>query len=104
MYYGICSHQYEQYWKEKEYSIIGKSKNLSDVIRISNGCQSPIKQTSQYGWCQNLWIRKCDAELKRRTIMLLVDNYPAYPDLFNLKNIEITFFPGNTTSTLKLMD
>lgn len=36
--------------------------------------------------------------------MLLVDNYPAYPDLFNLKNIEITFFPGNTTSTLKLMD
>ncbi|KAL4100864.1 hypothetical protein QTP88_020893 [Uroleucon formosanum] len=49
-------------------------------------------------------IRKWDAELKGRKVLLLVDNCPAHPNLSNLMNIEMIFFPANTTSILQPMD
>lgn len=48
-------------------------------------------------------VRKWDAELKSRKILLLADNCPADP-ISNLRNIELLFFPANTTSILKPMD
>jgi hypothetical protein len=49
-------------------------------------------------------IRKWDAELKGRKVLLLVDNCPVHPNLSNLMNIEMIFFPANTTSILLPMD
>ncbi|GBP45083.1 Tigger transposable element-derived protein 4 [Eumeta japonica] len=49
-------------------------------------------------------VRKWDAELKGRKILLLVDNCPAHPFISNLQNIELAFLPPNTTSVLQPMD
>lgn len=49
-------------------------------------------------------VRKWDAELKSRKILLLVDNCPAHPIISNLRNIELAFFPANTSSILQPMD
>ncbi|KAJ2941431.1 hypothetical protein O0L34_g3643 [Tuta absoluta] len=49
-------------------------------------------------------VRKWDAELKGRKILLLVDNCPAHPIISNLQNIELAFLPPNTTSILQPMD
>ncbi|GBP52818.1 Tigger transposable element-derived protein 4 [Eumeta japonica] len=49
-------------------------------------------------------VRKWDAELKGRKILLFVDNCPAHPFISNLQNIELAFLPSNTTSVLQPMD
>lgn len=46
-------------------------------------------------------VRKWEAELKSRKILLLVDNCPAHPIISYLRNIELAFFPANTTSILQ---
>ncbi|XP_045764824.1 tigger transposable element-derived protein 4-like [Maniola jurtina] len=49
-------------------------------------------------------VRKWDAELKGRKILLLVDNCPAHLLVSNLRDIELAFFPANTTSALQPMN
>jgi hypothetical protein len=42
---------------------------------------------------------------KSRKILLFVDHCPAHPkDVRNFKNVQVEFFPANTTSVLQLMD
>ena len=42
-------------------------------------------------------VRKWDAELKGKKILLLVDNCSVHPQIHNLQNIELAFFTVNTT-------
>jgi len=43
-------------------------------------------------------------KIKGTTIVLLVDNCPAHPNLSNLMNIEIAFLLANINSTLQPMN
>ena len=52
------------------------------------------------------WLMEWDAklQLKSRKILLLVDNCAAHPHLDCLKNIQLEFFPANTTSLIQPLD
>lgn len=52
------------------------------------------------------WLRTWDAELKlkKRKILLLVDNCPAHCSVDSLKFIKLVFSPPNVTSVLQPMD
>ncbi|XP_054087769.1 tigger transposable element-derived protein 4-like [Zeugodacus cucurbitae] len=52
------------------------------------------------------WLRDWDRDLvkKKKTILLLVDNCPAHPNVTDLKSITLAFLPPNTTSVLQPMD
>lgn len=43
-------------------------------------------------------------ETENGQILLLVDNCPAHPLIFNFLNIELAFFLANTSSILQSMD
>ena len=86
--------------------VIGKSKNPRCFKNIK---RLPVTyKTNKSAWMTSILfeeeIRKWDAELKWRKVLLLVDNCPAHPNLSNLMNIEMIFFPPNTTSILQPMD
>ena len=51
------------------------------------------------------WLRKLDNKmtLKKRKILLFLDNAPCHPDL-ELSSITLCFFPANTTSRLQPLD
>ena len=52
------------------------------------------------------WVRELDGKFasKGRSIALVIDNYPAHPDIENLKSIKLFFLPPNTTSATQPMD
>ena len=52
------------------------------------------------------WLAACDSYLTKvnRKILLLVDNCTAHPHVSTLKNIQLEFFPPNTTSLIQPMD
>ena len=41
---------------------------------------------------------------ERRSIVLVIDNFPAHPYIENLKSIKLFFLPPNTTSATRPMD
>jgi hypothetical protein len=43
-------------------------------------------------------------QLRKRKILLLVDDCPAYPVLEKLDNIKLVFLPGRTKSILRPLD
>ncbi|KAI8497677.1 hypothetical protein Bbelb_243290 [Branchiostoma belcheri] len=51
------------------------------------------------------WLRRLDRKMGRQKwkILLFADNAPSHPDI-RLKNVELKFFPTNTTSKLQPMD
>ena len=52
------------------------------------------------------WVREQDRKFERegRKVALVVDNYPAHPDVANLKAINLVFLPSNTTYKTQPMD
>ena len=52
------------------------------------------------------WVRKLDRQManKKRKICLIVDNCSAHPHLDNLTNIDLVFFPPNTTAMTQPCD
>lgn len=92
--------------EKRKLLVIGKSKN--------SRCFKNIKQLPvTYKANESAWmtaqlfeeeVRKWDAELKTRKILLLVDNCPAHPRISNLRNIELAFLPANKTSILQPME
>ena len=52
------------------------------------------------------WVRKLDTRflLEGRSVVLIVDNCPAHPEVENLKSIKLKFLPPNTTSKLQPCD
>jgi len=52
------------------------------------------------------WVRVQDRKFERegRKVALVVDNYPAHPDVANLKAINLVFLPSNTTYKTQPMD
>lgn len=92
--------------EKRKLLVIGKSKNPRCFKHIK---QLPVTyKANKSAWMTSQFfeeeVRKWDAELKGRKILLLVDNCPAHPLVTNLRNIEIAFFPANTTSILQPMD
>lgn len=86
--------------------VIGKSKNPRCFKHIK---RLPVTyKANKSAWMTSQLfeeeVRKWDADLKDRKILLLLDNCPAHPRICNLKNIELAFFPANTTSVLQPMD
>lgn len=67
-----------------------------------------IYKANESAWMKSIFfeeeIGKWDAELNGRTILILVKNCPAHPNLSNLMNIEMAFFPNYTNSILQPMD
>lgn len=92
--------------EKRKLLVIGKSKNPRCFKNIK---QLPVTyKANKSAWMTSQIfeeeLRKWDAELKGRKILLLVDNCPAHPLVSNLRNIELAFFPPNTTSVLQPMD
>ncbi|XP_039747898.1 tigger transposable element-derived protein 4 [Pararge aegeria] len=92
--------------EKRKLLVIGKSKNPRCFKNIK---QLPVTyKANNSAWMTSQIfeeeVRKWDAELKSRKILLLVDNCPAHPIISNLRNIELAFFPANTTSILQPMD
>lgn len=92
--------------EKRKLLVIGKSKNPRCFKNIK---QLPVTyKANKTAWMTAPFfeeeVRKWDAELKTRKILLLVDNCPAHPRISNLRNIELAFFPANTTSILQPMD
>lgn len=92
--------------EKRKLLVIGKSKNPRCFKNIK---QLPVTyKANKSAWMTSQFfeeeVRKWDAELKTRKILLLVDNCPAHPMISNLRNIELAFFPANTTSILQPMD
>ncbi|CAH0718928.1 unnamed protein product, partial [Brenthis ino] len=92
--------------EKRKFLVIGKSKNPRCFKNIK---QLPVSyKANKSAWMTSQIfeeeVRKWDAELKSRKILLLVDNCPAHPIISNLRNIELAFFPANTTSILQPMD
>ena len=92
--------------EKRKLLVIGKSKNPRCFKNIK---QLPVTyKANKSAWMTSQIfeeeVRKWDAELKSRKILLLVDNCPAHPIISNLRNIELAFFPANTTSILQPMD
>uniref|UniRef100_A0A2S2NVD0 Tigger transposable element-derived protein 4 n=1 Tax=Schizaphis graminum TaxID=13262 RepID=A0A2S2NVD0_SCHGA len=92
--------------EKRKIMVIGKSKNPRCFKNIK---RLPVTyKANKSAWMTSILfeeeIRKWDAELKGRKILLIVDNCPAHPNLSNLMNIEMTFFPANTTSIMQPMD
>lgn len=86
--------------------VIGKSKNPRCFKNIKH---LPVNyKANKCAWMTSQLfeeeIRKWDAELKGKKILLLVDNCPAHPVISDLQNIELCFLPANTTSVLQPMD
>ncbi|XP_044590927.1 tigger transposable element-derived protein 4-like [Cotesia glomerata] len=85
--------------------VIGKSKNPRCFKNIK---KLPVTyKANKSAWMTSQLfeeVRKWDAELKGRKILLLIDNCPAHPLISNLENIELVFFPPNTTSVLQPID
>ena len=52
------------------------------------------------------WIREMDKKFfsEGRKVALVTDNYPAHPQIENLKSIKLFFLPANTTSQTQPMD
>lgn len=92
--------------EKRKLLVIGKSKNPRCFKNIK---QLPVTyKANKSAWMTSQLfkeeVRKWDAELKGRKILLLVDNCPAHPLITSLRNIELAFFPANTTSVLQPMD
>ncbi|XP_039755819.1 tigger transposable element-derived protein 4-like [Pararge aegeria] len=92
--------------EKRKLLVIGKSKNPRCFKNIK---QLPVTyKANKSAWMTSQIfeeeVRKWDAELKSRKILLLVDNCPAHPIISNLRNIELAFFPANATSILQPMD
>ncbi|CAH0726455.1 unnamed protein product, partial [Brenthis ino] len=92
--------------EKRKLLVIGKWKNPRCFKNIK---QLPVTyKANKSAWMTSQIfeeeVRKWDAELKSRKILLLVDNCPAHPIISNLRNIELAFFPANTTSILQPMD
>ncbi|KAJ2948731.1 hypothetical protein O0L34_g7989 [Tuta absoluta] len=92
--------------EKRKLMVIGKSKNPRCFKNIK---KLPVTyKANKSAWMTSQLfeeeVRKWDAELKGRKILLLVDNCPAHPIISNLQNIELAFLPPNTTSILQPMD
>ncbi|GBP22504.1 Tigger transposable element-derived protein 6 [Eumeta japonica] len=92
--------------EKRKLMVIGKSKNPRCFKNIT---KLPVTyKANKTAWMTSQLfeeeVRKWDAELKGRKILLLVDNCPAHPFISNLQNIELAFLPPNMTSVLQPMD
>lgn len=88
--------------------VIGKSRSPRCFKNVKS---LPVNYVAQKkAWMTSelftTWLREWDQELKRlkKKILLLVDNCPAHPNVLNLSNINLCFFPANTTSVLQPLD
>lgn len=86
--------------------MIGKAKNP----RCFKGIKSlPMDYTSnQRSWMKSdifgKWLTDLDKEMKKKKILMFIDNCTAHGDLPKLKNIKMEFLPPNTTSKLQPLD
>ncbi|GBP33144.1 Tigger transposable element-derived protein 4 [Eumeta japonica] len=90
--------------EKRKLMVIGKSKNPRCFKNIT---KLPVTyKANKSAWMTSQLfeeeVRKWDAELKGRKILLLVDNCPAHPFISNLQ--ELAFLPPNMTSVLQPMD
>ncbi|XP_065672149.1 tigger transposable element-derived protein 4-like [Hydra vulgaris] len=88
--------------------VIGKSKNPRCFKHIK---QLPCTYKNQLkSWMTGdlftEWVMKLDSFFRAqdRKVALLVDNCSAHPHIEGLSNINLIFFPPNTTSVLQPMD
>ena len=88
--------------------IIGKSRNprcFKGVKRVP--CRYRAQQKS---WMSSElfeeWVKELDQNFgsKKRKIALIIDNYPAHPDVPLLEWVELIFLPPNTTLVTQPMD
>ena len=91
-----------------EMFVIGKSKKprcFKNVKQIL--CRYRAQKKS---WITGVlfeeWARKLDSSFRAqsRKVSLLIDNCPTHIEIKNLRNINLTFLPPNTTSVLQPVD
>ncbi|KAG7296602.1 hypothetical protein JYU34_020412 [Plutella xylostella] len=92
--------------EKRKLMVIGKWKNPCCFKNIK---KMPVTyKANKLAWMTSQLfeeeVRKWDAELEGRKILLVVDKCPAHPFISNLQNIELAFLPLNSTSVLQPMD
>ena len=92
----------------KKLFVIGKSKNPRCFKNITS---LPVDyRANKNAWMTSdlfiEWLVEWDRslQLKKRKILLLVDNCPAHPTPPSLKSIKLMFLPPNTTSIIQPLD
>lgn len=94
--------------EKRKMLVIGKSQNP----RCFKGMTSlPVSyEANKSAWMTSVlfkkWLAEWDKELRgqNKRILLLVDNCSAHPQNVELTNIEVAFFPPNTTALLQPCD
>ena len=91
-----------------EMFVIGKFKKPRCFKNIK---QLPCRyRTQKKSWMTGVlfeeWVRKLDSsfQAQNRKAALLIDNFPAHPEIKNLTNINLIFLPPNTMSVLQPID
>ncbi|KAI8502235.1 hypothetical protein Bbelb_198230 [Branchiostoma belcheri] len=89
--------------------IIGKSAKPRCFKNVNLKTLPVIYRNNAKAWMNKElfveWLRRLDKKMGRqkRKILLFADNAPSHPSI-RLKNVELKFFPPNTTSKLQPMD
>lgn len=94
--------------EKRKLFVIGKSqnprcfKNIKTIPVEYRANKSAWMTSELFAEHLKIW----DSELRKmgRKVLLLVDNCPAHPEVRDLKNIKLEFFPPNVTSVLQPMD
>ena len=88
--------------------VVGKSAKPRCFKNVYN---LPCRyRTQNKAWMNGVlfeeWLREIDRKFERegRKIVMIVDNFPAHPDVPVLKAINLQFLPPNTTSCTQPMD
>eukprot|EP00058_Branchiostoma_floridae_P002180 XP_002587668.1 hypothetical protein BRAFLDRAFT_126732 [Branchiostoma floridae] len=89
--------------------VIGKSQTPRCFKRINTKTLPVTYTNNKKAWMNSYlftdWLKKLDKKMGRqgRKILLFMDNAPSHPAV-TLRNIELKYFPPNTTSRLQPMD
>ena len=91
-----------------EMFVIGKSKKPRCFQNVNKlPCRYRVQKKSwMTGVSFEEWVRKLDLSFRAqsRKVALLIDNFPAHPEIKNLTNINLILLPPNTTFVLQPMD
>lgn len=96
--------------EKRKMLVIGKSLNPRCFNGINKTTLPVTYEANTSAWMTGdlfrKWLSEWDKELRgqNKHILLLVDNCSAHPQNVNLTNIELAFFPPNTTAILQPCD
>jgi hypothetical protein len=90
--------------------VIGKSKNPRCFRNLNKDSLPVVWKHNKKAWMTSdlfqEWLQDLNRKmrLQRRHILLFIDNAPSHPQNASMSNVQVIFFPPNTTSKLQPLD